>query len=437
MELKLKCFECRESNGAYYWDQIRHDVFYHIYLNIIRDSGVVETVQRKGKCRTLFVNAASFLIRVMTIVLFTILGRKTLFLTSSRFVKKNKLHDDILQPVMNLSNRSYLKIEQSNLKLGLIHSKYLFATTRKIFCHSTYSLLDKIESDVKSKFNINVTLNNIANKQINKYVNEYMFYTQLFFYSKINTVNLVQDGIQRGMFHAADNANVEVNEFQHGWFSSLHPAYSYPDINPANNNIYLPARLLTFSPHWHFADSYPIKQFLSIGSQKKIIRAKTNKNPKLCLIVSADIYHYELAKLTKRIAKLSSHINFIYKLHPNQKAHFEIIEKEFSEFVNVRVVGPEHNINNYLHDALFVLLIQSTVSYEALQSNSIVICYKRLNYGAHNDLAGKPNFFYIDDEFELQTILISNLSVTVDSPLNIYFDDFDAIKVKSFLNGKT
>lgn len=440
MELENKLFSLKDNADFEYWDQIRHDVFYLTFTKLADNDCYLAAKTNRSSifAYDILRNLLKHIISYIALIYAVISVKKILFVKTSRYkgAESSNLIDPIIGQFENLTPSNSLSFESHVGKKSLFHFRYLFP-------YSNLSLSDlsvknsthMLEELIFAYFNVEIDLTSVTETGLNKYRTEYRFYNRLFRYSTIKKVLIVQNGIQKGLFKAASENNVQVMEMQHGYVGFGHPAYSYPKELSDMAGIYLPHKFLSYSDFWVKNSTYPVSENYIIGSSNHPKISTKNSSHYCFLIISGDIYHHDLSKLTIKLAKEYKEIKLIYKLHPNQFKDFGEIQKKFVGYSNIELISNQLSLTECISKVYSIICIQSTCVYEAIASNRSVYCYKKLDYKVHNDLFDNASFHLFSDFNELSTLLFQK-KLNISKSNEIFFKEFDSELANNLLQIK-
>jgi Capsule polysaccharide biosynthesis protein len=212
-------------------------------------------------------------------------------------------------------------------------------------------------------------------------------YRRIFARVRPKLILMTQNGVEKALFLAAHEAGIVVIEGQHGSIGHVHPAYSYPrDIDYGNRSTF-PSVFLTFSEYWINSCFYPAGECIPIGNNYFAIDPlPPPEDPGAIMFVSVDMYHDVLRDWVMRLARILPNRKIIYKLHPNQHQASRTIVEELAPFKDVEVVDASVSVRMLLAQVSHVVLIQSTVALEALQTGRRVCILPVLHYRVHQSL---------------------------------------------------
>lgn len=427
-ETNKKLFE-KKHKDIFIWDIIRFDVYYELLWKL--KSKV--SIKHKNSSKLLILKEIMFFI-------YSLLFRKydVIFFTASRNKHFNgKFFDQNLEDILvkypkaicfESFERNLEKLK--NKKISIHNPINVFRILFKNFYRENN--FTEIIDLINKEFNSNSLTNEDLNNLIIQYQIDYKFYSLIFRFKKPKVIFITQNGIQKGLFAAAKKFKIPVIEVQHGIIDEGHLSYNYcKNIDYSGNKISLPSYFFTFSEFWAKDLYYPVNEIINIGnsyysSQNEIDLKKSEKG---LLVASSDIFGENLKELVIDFS-LKYKLPIYFKLHPNQYFQKEYFQDEFKEFDNVAVFTNNKTVYELLELSCAVLVIQSTVIYEALHMKKIGIILKKQTYTRHNHLTGNPNVFLIDNSNDLFDALNNNYRED-DSGKYLFFEEF---KNENFLN---
>ncbi len=212
-------------------------------------------------------------------------------------------------------------------------------------------------------------------------------YHRLFDRLRPAAVLLVQNGIEKALFHVANTRGVPTIEAQHGLIGFGHPAYSYPRGIDYDRQTGMPGLFLTFSDFWSIGGHYPAKRHAVVGTDHFATGiAPIATALGTIMIISADIYHHDLVEVARAIAQAMPERKVIYKLHPNQRNNETDIIVSLADLPNIVIGSASTPAINMMNDVSHLVTIQSTVVYEAVQHGRRVCILPRHDYHIHSDI---------------------------------------------------
>lgn len=429
MEADLKLFDRKDANGIYYWDVFRFDIF-----DELTEGG--QSFNVKTGVKSLRIS------RIKTFVNICISFTKILCTRNKTFAylcSRNKykgtpvLFDQNAHALLTLLKQEDVVINESYAQTATLYDSYKKINSISVLCHFAckpsslpYEVFFKLSEEIKAVFpQCTVTPQRLVNLYV-KFYKERNFYRWLFRKIKTNRVFITQNGIQKGLFAAAKDLDLNVYEFQHGIINDGHLAYSYPRISGIENKVYRPSHLLTLSNFW-LNDCYvPYTKKVVLGNDYFMPLISKDSVPvrNKILVVSSTFMHKELFKFLERCkSELSDFEKYdiIYKLHPNEFGNVEAYKDHFKPYTNVMVSTNEKNIAQWMEECSTMVTILSTAAYEALQCNRKVIVLKRLNYQMMKVIFDCNNVYTVANPGEMHdalTKVVIPTSMEFFSPFN-------------------
>lgn len=429
LEKNYNLFDYKIEKEIYWWDIIRYDVYYELMYTLEfrkRNREITDSFQKNYRKK---INKLFYLI--LDIVKFFLKKKKKfLFYKCTRNIDKNgKKIDIIADDFLNIVYKDSFVIESNPISYK--EKKYknsLLKIKKKLKKERCFKLDIDLEKIFFKEFGIKTDINGKIQSILNNYFIEYKHYVWLL--KKINPkiIFVVQNGIQKGLFSAANYLNIPVVELQHGQVNNYHLAYSYPvDIDYSNIKT-LPKYFFTFGKFWNNIN-YPVKKKIDMGNNFYSLQNIEKTGDKIA-IVFADIYTSDLLPLTINLLKKDIKRNYIVKLHPNQKNQIQIIKNELKAFKNVEIIYNEKSMQEVLDESFAIIQIQSTTIYEALQKNKIVFLYKKQDYITHHDVFYSKNVYLVNNENDILEGLSKNKSLEEDI---CFFEKFNKEKFLKFI----
>jgi hypothetical protein len=410
-----------EEDGIYIWDIIRHHVYAEYQWDNYKDQA-----QLKGPALRML---GTLLRRAGYLILFLFRkSRPNLFYLHSRdkgpdgrFLDRNTY--DFLQ---RMGKDSFVleTFEGKGVKysypVDLINPASLFNRLYKLFYkNKDYSwLVEKINSELGLSWN-----NAIVNRYMLYFRSEVLFFKWVFRLKKIKRL-YVSFNSQKSHYYAARLCGIESIEIQHGVMDYGHLDYNYPPGIVAGGKVHCPDVLLTYGAFWSREINYPVRKVLVLGNSIVSRIRRTGRaapsGPLTLLFISADVFGVKLSELAIDYVKLHPGSTILFKLHPNQFSRRKEYLDRFRQYPAIRVLTNEQATSELILHCDAVVLIQSTIAYEALQAGVPVFIYKRMTYMRHGLIFDHPNVRLIEDASAL--VLHEKSSAAEE---DIFFEEFD------------
>ncbi len=410
-----------EEDGIYVWDVLRH----HVFVEYSWDNYVDQGPLKEPALRLL----RRLLRRAWYLIVFLFRrSRSNLFFIHSRdrgpdgrFLDRNAY--DLLQ---RMGKDSFLleTFEGDGVRyaypVDLINPASIFNRVYGLFYKNRdYSdLVDKINSELGLRWD-----NAIVNRHMRYFRSEGLFFRWVFRFKKIKRL-YVSFHSQKSHYYAARMCGIESIEIQHGVMDYGHLDYNYPPEIVAGGRVHCPDLLLTYGAFWSREINYPVKKVLAIGNSF-VSRIGHTERPApsgalTLLFISADVFGVKLAGLAIEYVELNPGSTILFKLHPNQFSRRKEYLDRFRRHPGIRVVTNEQPTSQLILNCDAVVLIQSTIAYEALQAGVPVFIYKRMTYLRHASIFNHPNVSVIDNAQEI--VFVEKPSAAAG---DIFFEEFD------------
>lgn len=274
-------------------------------------------------------------------------------------------------------------------------------------------------------------LNGLIRRGRSEYALQVAGYRRLFAAARPKGVLLVQNGIEKALFHVAREAGVPSIEAQHGLIGHGHAGYSYSREIDYGQQTGMPDLFLTFSKFWEASGHYPARRQEVVGTDHFATGFGALEHQLgAIMVITANIYHRDLLELTRQIAAKLPHRRIIYKLHPNQATAATAIRAAFMDRPNVEVGDAMIPASRLMDEVSHLVAVQSTVVYEALQHGRRICIVPRYDYHIHADVFGMPEVTVA----ETVDALAAGLERPGESKAGpVFFERFDPERVQELL----
>ena len=274
-------------------------------------------------------------------------------------------------------------------------------------------------------------LSDLIRRLRSTYDSQVVGYHDLFDRARPAAVLLVQNGIEKALFHVAKARGVPTVEVQHGLIGHGHIGYSYPRGVDYGKQTGFPDLFLTFSDFWQKSVFYPAKRHEVVGTDYFASDFGSIRKPRgKIMVISADIYHDDLMKVVREVAAQLPKRQFIYKLHPNQNSDEADIRAAFADMPNIDVGSGLTPASRMMDDVSHLFTIQSTVVYEALQNGRRICILPRHDYNIHSDIFDLPEVSVLNTVSEIAAALEIPC---VDTVRYRFFEPFDPARAQGLL----
>ncbi len=439
IEIENNFFAAKDSKGLLYWDIVRYEVFSSIYNELasimISESLTPKKTKQLIKKRFIFFkNYCHFRFKTRT--------KKYNYINfiASRNVGDEEVYldfisDDILKIIKDESliietyaiNDNQASKYESILDYGLLFENYRMSFFSLIEKKKSFSHYD-VSNVLKENFGTNIDFDLKIDDILSEYHLSYSYYIKLFKRIKPKIIFLVQNGICKGIFSAANFLKIPIVELQHAAIGYVHPAYSYPkEIKKGMLNS-LPNFFFSFSDFWLKKTHFPVDNAFSIGNSFYSTKKKVTEKKYDLTFIFANLYTKDLMKIIDELILFGYKNEICIKLHPNQIDEVDYIANRYSPYNNIHIISNQISITDVLLVSNAIVAVQSTCVYEALHHQIKIFIIKIKNYQCNQDVFDNSNVYLIDTTSEIIS-LVDNEFIT--SNQNIIFDDF---KENIFLN---
>jgi len=237
------------------------------------------------------------------------------------------------------------------------------------------------------------------------YQSDLCYYRWLFRWRPPSQV-FIAEGNPKAILTAAREVGAKTYLLQHASIEVDEVDYSHPEGVTPDSNVLFPDHVLTFGDYWCRGFNVPAKSITPIGNDFFDHKPDVAGDRSI-LFVSTIAHGLELRSLARGLAPLHPDRTLNFKLHPNEFHFASDYSEYFKDHKNISVVTTETDVNVLVARSDLVVLIVSTVLYEALHQNRKVAVYRRVNYRRQTCVAHLPNVFFIDQAQEVARILES------------------------------
>jgi hypothetical protein len=259
---------------------------------------------------------------------------------------------------------------------------------------------------------------------------EYDFYKKLLQRSGITHVFLQSQ--PKSLIAASHELGILTYDLQHGHFNDFDPYYSYDTNYNVSQLKTVTRHLLTVGYYWQ-QFVHPEIQTISIGNSYFYPAPHLENNDNNILIIGSRFIHDAILHELKICAESLPKEHFIYKLHSNQNNQLENTCRFFSDCPNIEIRIFD-DVNTLLQNTKWLILVQSTVAYQALQMGIPVCIYKKFYFEASEDLFKRNDVVLVDSLTEFPSHFnheIQRKRSDID-----FFEPFQPQKLKNLLSRK-
>lgn len=438
MEAEQELFHKKNNSSIYFWDIIRFQIFDAIYYG----SDQTDYISKK----TIFQKLRTYYREIINLFNSEFLKKRQIkrnrgdfvFYICSRYLENNKNIDKTSRNIIDILVKKLFLIEsvKGNEKNNIFSNAYypyklnfLMKLSRKKAAEPVYFEINEI---LKNYFEPSIDVLNLINHEMFRFEIEEKFYLKLFSKMKINGIFFNQNGIQKGIISAAHSLKIPTIEIQHGYIGKGHLAYLYPNNVSFNHLNTITDYFLLLSKFWESDINYPTQKNIVMGNDLFYVPKSDFVEFKQLLVICSNVHLDSLLVLTKKILKYSTDIKITFKCHPNQKYQMKAILSEFEDYENVNVIFDEVSVQQLIKEIPYVLMIQSTVAYEALQGGCKLFVYEVEDYDALSNIFDNPSVMLVKNEEQIIKEIQYGIKDFTHENIT-FFEKFNKEKFQKFL----
>lgn len=372
IEKDLELFNVTNKKGIIWWDIVRYRVYEEIYHEVMQ-SDKIEKSSLKENIYNLLIGSIKDLVYIFNNIL---KNKEYVCFISSREKANKQFQDKIMYDLYSkVIDKSFIIesfaspcIDDRNYIFYNIYIKIIKKIISKLNYFIGYysfkegvSIANKITDmfDIKDKNKIF----NLIKDLILEWKIEECYYTFLFRIIKPKKVFVIQNGVQKSIFFAANKLGIPCYEFQHGQMNKYHMLYTYPENIKGLQT--LPLGIITFGTYW--GNNYPVKYKKIIGKKFLLNNLKNNG---ICIIFNSQNFNKILDFTIELYNKNKIDKSVYIKLHPIQKGKFEQVNKLVGDkFI---VLPMQTKIEDIYPKVDSIVVTDSTCIYEAIYLNKVV-----------------------------------------------------------------
>ena len=252
METKENLFNLQLSNGVYYWDIIRRNVYLRIAYYLKKNN---KSLNDQDYIKSNFKIKNYLKIKINMFSKKYIISKKPDYIfTTFQKISGSKYQDLIADHIIDSLPKYSLCIEHMNTsKINylqmIIGSKTRVPPLFLIYKKSNKEIFDisnHIEKIIKLYFDVSIKLANIINYSINEFLQKKAYFDDLFSKFKPKAIFVNDDGSYKSLYFSALNSNIPTIELQHG-ISDESILYNYPKYKKKDKQgLYLPKYFFFF-----------------------------------------------------------------------------------------------------------------------------------------------------------------------------------------------
>ncbi len=415
MELKYNLFDLGKNEGIPYWDFLRGSLYRSLNL------------QHPQNVKTINKEAYNRLQRLFLILKSVIQLRKNRiwFFTYSREEDTNgKKFDKTSKELILYCKPSRrivvdLKTAKPTVYPSINHFFLSRIKTRFTSRELPQSIYERISGAFEDTFHVKTDYNHL-NWLYKAYMKDYKCYLWLFKHLKPQKI-IISLNLQKGQFLAAKKLKIPTYEMQHAGIMHNYIEYSYPPGIMPNSNIAFADNYIMLGKDWGMNQNIPTNRIvLGNNSFFEFIPTKFNLSKIDVLFIGSPGY-VELSDLALKLKKKYFELNVYYKLHPNEFLDKNLFQQKFYG-TNIKIITGEVSTLELLRQTSIVLILQSSVLFEAITENKRIAILRKRDYEIYKDFFNNPNIYMVDNEDDVVNVLNNKKTVITKSD---YYSRFD------------
>ena len=335
-------------------------------------------------------------------------------------LNERKINYEIIYPLyLDEKYKTKNSFGNENFKYIFMRLFYFIKSQIKKFDSKDIKYLTYLKSKIEKEMKIN-DLTVLETKEISKKIYDFiMLYNYYLNYFKMKfpkEIYLICSYGLEPIISAAQTLDINVNEFQHGVFSTYHGGYSFPHVEIP----YFPDTLLVFGAYWKEMRFLP-KNINIVNYGYPYLRNQLSKYKNInkeidkVIFISQGTIGKFLSKKAVIFAKENPNKKIIYRLHPGEFLRWKT---EYIELYNNRNLknleisdNNDKNLYEYLHECEYLIGVYSTVIYEALEIGMKVGIINLYGFEYLEDLIENNYLYKFDKNETIDLNKLENLNI--------------------------
>lgn len=290
--------------------------------------------------------------------------------------KKEKIDFEVVYPLYlekeyRLEKNSYAEENYKYLFfkiIGFIKNKFnLFK-----FSFEDKNYLNKLRKYFEKEIdNLEILNEKNLRKILINFECEYKYYHNFFRIKQPQKIYIICSYGKEALIAAAQDLNIEVIELQHGVITKYHIGYNFPDVKIP----YFPDKLLLWGEYWKANVDLPKNVKIELYGYPYLKRQhekykNIEKNLNQVIFISQGTIGKKLSEKAIEFVKENPQLKVVYRLHPGEFLRWKKEYKDLYESRNLENLeisdNNEKNLYEYLFESEYLIGVNSTVIYEAL-----------------------------------------------------------------------
>ena len=391
-------------DDVYIWQYLRVDIFHHL-MGLETNSFSVSKKQSYFKMlkNAIFYNP-----------FFLPKKDKLIFLNPRKRIYNEEYEDIILydfyknQDVNVIDTDAFYKTKYKRFDLLIllmgIKRKFIKVNISK----EEKNFLNKIASIFENEFQVKIDFVLLFGKYIKTFKAFCGVYSLLFKFLKPKEIYFLVNYGNAPLIKAAKDLGIKTTEVQHGIFGFFHSGYYYKGYKKIE---YFPDKLYLWGDYFKTLNYLPEceKEIVEISYMKKQYEKYKNIKEKNQILVISDGGDSR-GSLERFLLNNDFEEKIIYKFHPQEYNDKKLYYKDklLNKYKNqIEFVTDEYDLYQLLKESKIIFSIRTTVVYEALAMNKIVVIVK--GYGWEDFLELKDYIVFIEEDEKFNEKRLNNI----------------------------
>lgn len=412
LEVDHGLFDLQTDDGIRYWDLVRYEVLARMME--LKGISPLVSAQHPPAVPSVRKNRLKALILLPIVVLHELFHRRkkrpVVLLNNSRTKTSAGFEDLLSQDIKTVIGADAFQLEiytssrwealrfRNRNKYFLVRLDWLKWWKQPVAESTVFPDFGFLEQEVNGL----LFIPQIIALALHNYRIERAFFHRLL--RKTAPKTLILQSLPKSLIAAANELGITTCDLQHGHINAFDPLYGY---HSSVDTKHIPTAIqhyLTVGAYWE-QFVHPSMQCTTIGSSY-FFPPERQPGADGILLIANRFVHEALLEQVLHCAPQLPNERFFYKMHSNQVDQYAATVQRLSHLGNV-FVQIFNDVNGLLAESKLVVLVQSTVAYQALQMGIQVAIYKAFYYEASSDLFGKEGVHLLTSPTELIAIIQS------------------------------
>jgi hypothetical protein len=436
LEVDHDLFDLQTDDGIRYWDLVRYDVMARMME--LKGISPLVSAQHPPAVPSVRKNRLKALLLLPIVILHELFHRRkkraVVLLNNSRTKTAAGFEDVLSQDIKTVIGADAFQLEmytssrwevirfRNRHKYFLVRLDWLKWWKQPVGERTVFPDFGFFEQEVDAP----LFIPEVIALALHNYRIERAFFHRLL--RKTAAKTLFLQSLPKSLIAAANELGIVTCDLQHGHINEFDPLYGYHRSVDTQQIPTAIRHYLTVGAYWE-QFVHPTMSCTTVGSSY-FFPPERQPGTNGILLISNRFVHEALLEQVLHCAPQLPNERFFYKMHSNQVDQYADTVQRLSHLDNV-FVHIFNDVNGLLEDSKLVVLVQSTVAYQALQMGIQVAIYRAFYYEASADLFGKEGVHLLDSPEELIAIIqsVNEQCIATDYA---FFDSFQPAALAPF-----